>query len=337
MFKNLVDSFLIIDAKDKPAPSFLTAYIFTWLIWHYETTLAFFKTKGDFTTRFNSSLIATTENQWVVVLCLTFLLVIVRFGLNNAIYYVREFIDSKTQGKLNEKGHKSFISNEVYQNLKTKITSLQNELLASQDREKSAKEEENKASAAMLDLTIDKDKFQKLYESHHKENTEFKNKITSFEKTHKTDKTNIEGMYTDIENLQAENLLLKDERSGLLEHINNISERLVTWSKRSGNNHLTLINIPEDQVSEEVADHLSKLFESSIISPEGSKGELYTALNKYIPYDESNPTHAQQIVDAVKSFEPTSNLPEHLKEIAEQVEVLHVDKAKQLEQAKLNL
>lgn len=285
MFKNIIDSFLIIDAKDKPAPSFLTAYVFTWLVWHNETTLAFFKTKGDFTTRFNASLNITTENQWLIVLCLTFFVVLVRFVLNNSIYYAREFIDSKTQGRLTKKGHKSFKSDNDYQRLMSKVSSLQSDLLTSQDREKSAKTTENEATAAMLDLTIDRDKFKASYESELKITTELQNTVDLQIQQKEGDRINIADLEEKNSRSKIKIIALENENAGIKDHLGTILARLRAWVQNTNNDDINLIGITRHEENDEVVGKLSDLLESIIIRPNASLNEVDKKLSQIKAFD----------------------------------------------------
>ncbi|MCW8833367.1 MAG: hypothetical protein OQK09_16945 [Colwellia sp.] len=287
MFKNIIDSFLIIDAKDKPAPSFLTAYIFTWLVWHYETTLAFFKTKGDFTTRFNSSINITTENQWFIVLCLTFGLVILRFALNNAIYYVREFIDNKTQGRLNEKGHKSFVSNEVYQKLSAKASSLNSELLSSQDREKAAKKLENEATSALLDMEIEKNKVEADYKTVTALHDELIEKLKTSGVVAKKNEQENEKLKNDIDDLlkinqgiKQDNVKTNKENDNLVNELAAIKQKLKIWGKNSDSPIVNLIGRSDDTLNKDEEQALSILLSSSIIYTDTSREELDLILSR---------------------------------------------------------
>jgi len=280
MFKNLVDSFLIIDAKDKPAPSFLTAYIFTWLVCNYQTTFAFVKTSGDLTTRFNASINTPIDYQWYWILVFTFVLVVSRFLLNNSIYYIREFIDNKTQGRLNQKGHKSFTSNADYQKLSTKISSLQRDLLSSQDREKTAKALENEATAAMLDLTIGRDKFKANYESELKIAAELHDTIDSQIEQRKADNINIESLKEDGNRLKVKNLALESDNVRINDHLGTILARLQAWVTNTQNDDIKLIGITRHEENKEVEGKISELLESIIISPNTSVNELDMQLHK---------------------------------------------------------
>ena len=103
-------------------------------------------TKGDFNVRVSAAIKTVPEPQLLLVLFLTLGLVIARFALNSIIYISREFIDNKTQGWLVKKGYKSFTDDKTHQKLVAQVTTLHKALLASQNREKIAKEAEDKST-----------------------------------------------------------------------------------------------------------------------------------------------------------------------------------------------
>jgi hypothetical protein len=262
MLRNLFDSLFIIDAKDKPAPSFLTAYIFTWFFWHNEIIFAFFKTKGDFTTRFNASINITTENQWFIVLCLTFLFVLTRFALNNSIYYVREFIDSKTQGRLNKKGHKSFISNEVYQKLSAKVSSLQRDLLSSQDREKSAKESEQSAIDEKHSLIKERNQLKISSEAEQLELKILCDKQSTDIEAGEVSKIDLQTKIAAQESLNES----KEKNIQILERqLSIIKRRLDHWAIAAENNNIRVIGVENNNESYIITGMIDRMINTLVI------------------------------------------------------------------------
>lgn len=284
MFNKLTESFLVIDAKDKPAPSFLTAYIFTWITWQYEATLAFFKTSGDFTKRFNASYIATVEDQFFIVLGLTLVLVIVRFGLNNLIYYMREYLDNLTQNRLDTKGHKSFVSNEVFQNLKKQNSTIQAELFASQDSQKAAKIAENKATTSMLDLTIDRDKYQNSLDVSIKENKTLNEQLENLNDLLKVEHLAVDDLKENAKKNSDAYSILTLSNKALSTDIHTIAERLQTWGNNANNYDIKLLSLSDSETSDDDADAIDRLLKAEVIyhdAPENVVIGLLTKLNNY--------------------------------------------------------
>lgn len=264
MFKNLIDSFLIIDAKEKPAPSFLMAYIFTWLFFNDEKTLTFFKTTGDLTTRFNASYDATLEyNIWWVGL-FTLAVVAIRFVLNNIIYYMREFIDNKTQKRLVEKEHKSFVSNSEYQKLKAQISSLHIALSSAQDKESLAKSVENKATSAMHDLTTDRDKYKGQYETEHQHNEDTKSQLMGYKRQRTSDEITISSTESDLDQVQNRNEALEKSNNEMEEHLGTIKSRLRAWAESTSNEDIKLLGLTRHEENEEVVGKLSQLLNAEV-------------------------------------------------------------------------
>jgi hypothetical protein len=282
MFKSFFDSLFIIDAKEKPAPSFLLAYIFTWLVVQYEVTLAFFKTKGDFTTRFNASLNLTNEMEYglIQVLGITMAVVLFRFILNGAIYYMREYIENKTQHFLINNDHKSPVHYSIFHGQQIKISELQTSLLSSQDREKMAKELEQEASSVKNDLTIARDKYQSELNIQSNENIE-NQKVIERQSTQKISDDRMTGaLEDDIENIMQQNEESKIIIEGLKEHIGTITARLKSWALNANNNDITLINLTNNEETKEVVDKLDKLLTSVVVNRNISSDELDLVLSK---------------------------------------------------------
>lgn len=303
MFKNLIDSFLVIDAKEKPAPSFLMAYVFTWFVWHNEVPITFLKTKGDFTTRFNAGYFSLVENQWMKVIFLTFGFIAARFIFNSIIYYAREYIESKTQSRLNDKGHKSFIRNEVYQKLTAQVSSIQNELLASQDREKNAKAAENESTSQKLDLELDLDKYKTSYKTEQEINIDLKNrldkeismKLEAQKNLSIAEKTNT-SLQTTLDKLGSDNLELRENHSVII-------ERLDVWGSNLNDKRiLTLMNMNKSK-NEDVSYIIEQILKSKIVFPDESEKQLNMVLDETLKSDYRDNTSHHVISKAIQYIE----------------------------------
>jgi phage repressor protein C with HTH and peptisase S24 domain len=148
MYKKSFESMFIIDANEKPAPSFLAAYILTWLIVHNQVFTSFFKSeKGKDTTlydRVNSAILSVPpeEHHWIWVGVLTFFVVFARFTFNNLIYMFREGIDNKSQGWLKKQGLKSPVSAAIHQQTLDDLAKFKAESHSLYDRTKKAEKDE---------------------------------------------------------------------------------------------------------------------------------------------------------------------------------------------------
>ena len=141
----------IIDANEKPAPSFFAAYILTWLVVHNQVFTSFFKSvKGTDITlydRMNAALLSVPpeEHHWFLVVVLTFMVVFARFIFNSLIYMFREGIDNKSQGWLKEHDLKSPVSALVHQQTLDALAKLKADSHSLYDRTKKAEKDETDA------------------------------------------------------------------------------------------------------------------------------------------------------------------------------------------------
>jgi hypothetical protein len=304
MFKNFFDSLFIIDPKEKPAPSFLLAYIFTWLVVQHEVTLAFIKTKGDFTTRFNASLNLTNHMEYglIHVLGITMVVVLIRFVLNGVIYYMREFIENKTQDLLISNEHKSPVNYSIFYEQQIKISELQTNLLSSQDREKMAKELEQDASSQMSALTINRDKNKAQFEAQVKTNTnisiQLESSISLLDSSVRKEKEGKASIKIHEKALiEKEKLIDKQGRQILhfSDELSRISHLIKTWSKNSGNKELSLLLKPQSDMTDIDNDKLFRLIDSLILNRDMSKSDLNMMLGRIKLGD--------SIVPVVKAYE----------------------------------
>jgi hypothetical protein len=151
MFKKSFESMFIIDANEKPAPSFFAAYILTWLVVHNQVFTSFFKSvKGTDITlydRMNAALLSVPpeEHHWFLVVVLTFVVVFARFIFNSLIYMFREGIENKSQGWLKEHDLKSPVSALVHQQTLDALAKLKADSHSLYDRTKKAEKDETDA------------------------------------------------------------------------------------------------------------------------------------------------------------------------------------------------
>jgi len=265
MFKNMFDSFFIIDAKDKPAPSFLTAYIFTWVFFNYQMPFTFIKTTGDLTTRFNASLNVQIEYQWYLIVFFTLGVVLSRFVLNNVIYSLRESIDTFTQGWLKHFNVKSFKSDKEYQNLEVQKRALQSQLSTARDAEHSARESEQKVKDERNTLKNELAEITAEHTARVNEVEECREIIDS-----QIAKVNeLELKIEDHNNEVSEYLRIQGE---LEENITSVSyqlnlmrSRLNEWSKITGNEDILAIGYPKAGHSEQQESALNRILNSKVV------------------------------------------------------------------------
>jgi len=279
MFKNFFDSLFIIDPKEKPAPSFLLAYIFTWLVVQHEVTLAFFKTNGDFTTRFNASLNLTNEMEYgfTEVLGITLVVVLIRFILNGVIYYMRELIENKTQDFLILNKHKSPVSYEIFHEQQIKISELQTSLLSSQDREKIAKELEQTADSNKHNVTIERDKYKAQFDEQIRNNNSLTSQLQSSEKKVQNNEMEIEAYASNQYEYKGKIKDLESERDWLLLRNNTVVQRLKLWSNNAENEYINLINhvdTKESGINKDANEQIKRLLDSRILYSDTSEKDL---------------------------------------------------------------
>lgn len=144
MFKKAFESFFIIDANEKPAPSFLAAYLIAWFYVHKQVITTFISTTGAFDIRLNASIASITENLYMQVFWWAIAFVIIRFALNNLIYFFRESLDHLTQFTLNKFNMKSFVKTTVHQSALDDLANARGKLHSFHDRAILAEESESK-------------------------------------------------------------------------------------------------------------------------------------------------------------------------------------------------
>jgi len=155
MFKKAFESFFIIDANEKPAPSFLAAYLIAWFFVHKQVVTTFISTTGAIDIRLSASLASITENLYMQAFWWAIAFVIIRFGLNNLIYFIRESFDHLTQFSLNSLNMKSFIKTSVHQVALDDLANARGKLHSFHDRATQAEESESKIKMDLQALKIE--------------------------------------------------------------------------------------------------------------------------------------------------------------------------------------
>jgi hypothetical protein len=288
MPKKFFDTLFIIDPNEKPAPSFLAVYIFTWFVLNKETTFRFIEAKGDFFVKLNAAIeMPTTYDLWDV-LGWTFVLVVVRFILNNAIYFFRESSDHLTQFALNKLNMKSFIKSTVHQKTLDDLAKSKSDSHAFYDRAKAAEKSEtdaiNKLGEFEESAQIEHYELQQSIDRYKKElDTQSKLKDDLEEQLLNANKMNQEHMsqYSSLEvenkKLNATiNILNKDLKStkeicaNWQSDFMNVKNNLIIWGRNSRKSEFELLYKNENDLTESDRELLTRLITTKIDFPEES-------------------------------------------------------------------
>jgi hypothetical protein len=158
MFKKAFESFFIIDANEKPAPSFLAAYLIAWFFVHKQVITTFISTTGAFDIRLHASIASITENLYMKAFWYAIGFVIIRFALNNLIYFFRESFDHLTQFTLNKLNMKSFIKTTVHQSVLDDLANARGKIHSFHDRatlaEESASQTKNELQTLKNEIEV---------------------------------------------------------------------------------------------------------------------------------------------------------------------------------------
>ncbi|GAA5140959.1 hypothetical protein [Thalassotalea piscium] len=148
--KKLLSSFLNFSQQQKPAPSFILLYVFTWLIWHNQIFTAFFSQTGDVIDRLMAAYQSVEENQYMLVLFLALLFLVIRLGYNYIVFKSQQLVMSVDDEELLVRGDQLAQENDDIKALMTTLTNTQAQLKRAQEREKQAITEKNNTIAKLL-------------------------------------------------------------------------------------------------------------------------------------------------------------------------------------------
>tara|TARA_B110000467_G_C18129123_1_gene372272 strand:+ start:214 stop:747 length:534 start_codon:yes stop_codon:yes gene_type:complete len=135
-----------------PAPSFILIYILTWLTWHNQLISAFLSADGSFLQKTNIAFASITENQYLVVFFISCLILFTRLGYNYLRFKSRELLNESDQDYVNARDDQVFEKNADITQLMSTLTSVQEQLTKSKEREKKAIAETNEVIKKMLNL-----------------------------------------------------------------------------------------------------------------------------------------------------------------------------------------
>jgi hypothetical protein len=280
MFKKAFESFFIIDANEKPAPSFLSAYLIAWFFVHKQVITTFISTTGAFDIRLHASIASITENLYMQAFGWAIAFVIIRFALNNLIYFFRESFDHLTQFTLNKLNMKSFIKTTVHQSVLDNLANARSKIHAFHDRATLAEES---ASQTKNELQVLKNET----EVQHKDNldalTEKKLEIDKIDKSNEV----LTGQNNDLKVKLADsndehNKLIEEHNKLIEEHtvINNNYKSLVQDNKElaesyaESKNNLIIANKDNANLIGQV-----KIMDQSTSKLLEQKGELISSLD----------------------------------------------------------
>lgn len=148
--KKLLKSFLSFSQQQKPAPSFVLIYAFTWLVWHNQLFNAFFTHSGDVIDRLMAAYQSIEENQYLLVLFLTLLFLVIRLGYNYIVFKSQQMVMSVDDDELMVRADQLAQENDDIKALMTTLTNTQEQLARSREKEKQATKDKNDAIAKLL-------------------------------------------------------------------------------------------------------------------------------------------------------------------------------------------
>lgn len=148
--KKLLKSFLSFSQQQKPAPSFVLIYAFTWLVWHNQLFSAFLTQSGDVLDRLMAAYQSIQENQYLLVLFLTFLFLVIRLGYNYIVFKSQQMVMSVDDDELMVRADQLAQENDDIKALMTTLTNTQEQLTRSREKEKQANKDKNDAIAKLL-------------------------------------------------------------------------------------------------------------------------------------------------------------------------------------------
>ena len=152
MLSNKTKSLLKIILNIKPSLRFLMSYIVIWLVWHNELILSFLMADGDFFFRSQSAVNAVTSNQYLVVLLLTIVLTLIRYGFDSLAQVLADD-DNHEEFTLLQNGKSAKTENETdIKQLLATLDGVQVKLADALAREKQAKKEKTETIGNIFQL-----------------------------------------------------------------------------------------------------------------------------------------------------------------------------------------
>ena len=145
-------SLLVFTENQRPGPSFIIIYIFTWLAWHNQIISAYIQASGDFWARGSAAISAIEENQYMLVFFITCLILLFRLAFAFLSFKSREALNSADDDYSNAREDQKFEQNKDIQNLLATLETTKKQLQASKEREKKSIEEKNEAIRKALEL-----------------------------------------------------------------------------------------------------------------------------------------------------------------------------------------
>lgn len=147
-----LQSLLVFTENQRPAPSFILIYIFTWLAWHNQIITTFVQATGNFWDKANAAVFALDENQYMLVFFITCLIFIFRLAFAFLTFKSREALNNTDEEYTNARDDQHFEQNKDIQNLLATLETTKKQLQASKEREKKSIEEKNEAIRKSLTL-----------------------------------------------------------------------------------------------------------------------------------------------------------------------------------------
>lgn len=147
--KKTLKSIHSFNEHQRPGPSFIVIYILTWIAWHNQLITSFFTTQGSFDVKFSSALSSIEENQYLVVLLLSCIIFIIRFGINYLSFKSNELLNS-TDEHFSAGRDQVFEKNSDIANLMATLEKNKQKLVDANEREKSAVADKNSAIKKMM-------------------------------------------------------------------------------------------------------------------------------------------------------------------------------------------
>ena len=148
--KKFLKSFLRFSQQQKPAPSFILIYLLTWLVWHHELFTTLFSYSGDVIERLIAAYQSIEENQYILVLFLSLLFLVIRLGYNYIVFKSQQLVMSIDDDELMVRADQLAQENDDIKALMTTLTTTQEQLKRSQNKEKQATKDKNDAIAKLL-------------------------------------------------------------------------------------------------------------------------------------------------------------------------------------------
>lgn len=236
MFKKAFESFFIIDSNEKPAPSFLAAYLIAWFFVHKQVITTFISTTGALDIRLNASIASVTENLYMQAFWWAIAFVIIRFALNNLIYFFRESFDHLTQFTLNKLNFKSFINNKVHQKILDDLAKSKADSHSFYDRAKAAEESEtnaiNKLGEFQESTQTEHYEFQQSIDLYKKDLIEESKKNNELNKTNNQLQQQLDISSEGLQKSLSAHEQLKLDHDSLLEERNKLNTELNESSKK---------------------------------------------------------------------------------------------------------